>query len=84
MAANFSPEIVRILVEGGANVNARCIYGLTPLHHAGSLEIAVFLVEHGADVNARDNYGRTPLHGIAIANREDIEIARFLISRALK
>jgi ankyrin repeat protein len=81
LAANFSPEIVRILVERGANVNARCIYGLTPLHHAGSLEIAVFLVEHGADVNARDKNGRTPLHSVALFNMEDIEIARFLISR---
>jgi ankyrin repeat protein len=38
-------------------------------------------VEHGADVNARDNYGGTPLHSVALFNREDIEIARFLISR---
>ncbi|CAH0393022.1 unnamed protein product [Bemisia tabaci] len=57
-------EIVRILVENGANVNALDTYSeedsfvATPLLHASAnehTEVAKFLVENGADVNAEDH-----------------------------
>jgi ankyrin repeat protein/outer membrane protein OmpA-like peptidoglycan-associated protein len=52
------PEIVQMLIEHGANVNARSIEGDTALKCvANRLEIAKILIEHGADVNARNDYG---------------------------
>jgi ankyrin repeat protein len=48
-------EIVKLLLEHGADVNAKTAYE-TALHLAaekGHLEIVKFLLEHGADVNAK-------------------------------
>jgi ankyrin repeat protein len=58
-------ELVRVLVNAGADVNA-CggVTKATPLHMAarrGHLEIAKALVECGAQPNARDNKNITPL-----------------------
>ena len=58
------PDIVRLFLDHGADVNSRRADGLTPLHDAadfGGLEAARVLIEHGADVQAEDNEGRTPL-----------------------
>lgn len=56
--------VVRILIEAGADVNARDADGLTPLmaavvqDHAAIVEL---LLKRGAEVNARDGRGRTAL-----------------------
>lgn len=57
-------EMVKYLVEKGADVNAKAEFCRdTALHSAaagGNLEMVKYLVEHGADVNAKDDDGRTP------------------------
>lgn len=63
--SNSGPDIVRALVEAGADVNA-CggVTRATPLHMAarrGHLKIARALLDCGAAVNARDRKGDTPL-----------------------
>ncbi len=57
---------VRVLLEAGADPNARNSRGETVLmtmtgSYGGDCERAVMLIEHGARVDAKDNMGKTPL-----------------------
>ena len=55
-AAFGSVEAVRLLIDAGADVNARNGFDATPLiWAAGNLAKARLLLEHGADVNAHTN-----------------------------
>ena len=62
---NGNKEIVKLLLEKGADVNAKNMYGETPLHKAasdnGNKEIVTLLLEKGANVYAKDTYNQTPL-----------------------
>lgn len=63
-ASSGRPGVVKMLLEHGANVNARMDNSDTALHKAavsGSLAVIKVLLEHAADVNARDCLGRTAL-----------------------
>ncbi|CZR67067.1 uncharacterized protein PAC_16966 [Phialocephala subalpina] len=58
-------EVVKLLLEKGANVNAAIEDGSTPLHRAsmnGHLESVKLLLEKGANVNTATKDGSTPLH----------------------
>jgi ankyrin repeat protein len=58
-------EVVRLLLEHGADTNLRNGQGQTALHKAslrGYPSIIYLIVYHGADVDAQDNDGSTPLH----------------------
>jgi hypothetical protein len=64
-AANGHVEISRLLLQNGADVNARRYGGNTPLHDAaifGHVDILHLLVENGADLEAQDNDGERALH----------------------
>ena len=55
-------EVVKILLENGADVNAKSEDGFTPLMMAfGNIEIMTLLLELGADVNAKTKNGMTSL-----------------------
>ena len=57
-------EIVELLINKGANVNSKDVFGVTPLHLAalgGKTEIAKILIEKGANINARNRDGESPL-----------------------
>jgi ankyrin repeat protein len=56
------PNVARLLLERGADVNTRMNDGGTLLHWAWTDEVVRVLLEHGANVGAVDNLGRTPLH----------------------
>lgn len=63
-AAGGYTEIVKILLENGADVYAKTGAGNTALMKAsegGYIEAVSMLVEMGADVNAKDNWGMTAL-----------------------
>lgn len=52
---------IRALLRCGANINAVNIIGCTPLHQAGTAQIAFLLLMHGPDVTIKDQFGRTAL-----------------------
>jgi ankyrin repeat protein len=63
------PDVARLLLEHGVDVNGRSYDGSTPLHAAaesGDIEVVHVLLEHGANIGAEDNNGRTPLHKAAL------------------
>jgi len=67
----------RSLIEGGADVNKRTPYGLTPLDRVvsrGFRDIAKLLIDKGANVNAKDNWDWTPLHSAVYHSREMVEL----------
>lgn len=54
-------ECVRLLVDAGADVNARDKDGNAPLHRIFLTDVEEELLKLGADVNARNNEGETPI-----------------------
>jgi ankyrin repeat protein len=63
-AAGHNLEIVRALVEGGADINARQHGGFTALHAAaqqGDEAMVSYLLEHGADREARADNNQSAL-----------------------
>jgi uncharacterized protein len=74
------PEIVKMLIDAGAELNVQTSGGLTPLHRTipmSNSEVAKILIDAGADLNIQEVHGWTPLHW-AIENKEN-EIKQMLI-----
>ena len=80
-AWNGSTEVVKTLIEIGANINIQNDNGDTALRLAarrGLTEIVKILVENGADMNIKDSrYGRTAL--IYAAREGRTEVVKLLI-----
>jgi ankyrin repeat protein len=76
-------EIVELLIDEGADVNAKDKRGTTPLHEAAgrghNKDVAELLIAKGADVNAKDDNGWTPLHHAVPDGHK--EIAELLIAK---
>ena len=79
---NENPEIIKTLVELGADINTKDGIGNTPLHEAivsnKNPEIIKTLVELGADISTEDGFGDTPLHKAA-ASIEGPEVIKTLV-----
>lgn len=76
-SSNGRTEIVAMLLDAGANVNARTntnYWGSTALIRASEnkhTEIVAMLLDNGADVNATDDDGDTALMRVINCNAED-------------
>jgi hypothetical protein len=74
---------VKMLLEKGADVNAKTSYGVTALSFAadrGSLEVVKILLEHGADVNATDTFYHETILARA-ASQGHAEIVKLLLEK---
>jgi hypothetical protein len=81
-AWNGHIEIARLLLQNGAEVDAKSNYGNTPLHDAafqGHIDILHLLVENGADLEAQDDHGERALHKAAYSGH--LPFIQELISR---
>jgi len=85
-AAGYNQEeIVKLLLENGANVNIANSWGVTPLMKAssnGHENIVKLLLENGADVSTKSNKGLTALD-LAVANKHK-KIAELLKRKGAK
>lgn len=69
-------DIIEVLINAVANVNAKDRTGKTPLHVAvemAAIEDIKVLINAGANVNAMDNEGKTPFHLAVLKNNKDIQ-----------
>src|ERR1051326_3416850 len=77
-AAVGTAEIMRVLIDAGAAVNARTVFGAPPLLWSTSRIAKVnLLVENRADVIARSKYGNTPVI-TAAAQAGNVDTLRYL------
>lgn len=77
-----SGEIVTLLIDNGANIDAKASDNATPLIWAsgyGHLSTVKGLCGHGVDVNQRGGRGQTALHNAA--DQGQIDTVRFLLTQ---
>lgn len=80
-AAIGSPEALKLLLQAGADVNAKNGLGVTALIFGAMQPAKVkLLVDAGADVNAVSKLGRTPLM-VAAGTPGSVESVRLLLSK---
>jgi len=68
-------ELVKKLIEIGANVNTVEMSGATPLLHSvriNNLEMALLLVNNDASVDLKDNNGESVVSELVLNNIEDL------------
>lgn len=68
---NNHTEVIKYLLENGADISAKSREGWEPLHsavHWGQTEAAALLIEAGADINCKSNSGLAPVHLAAQQN----------------
>jgi ankyrin repeat protein len=80
-AVTGSPAAMKLLIERGADVNAKNAFDSTALMwSATDIEKVRILIEHGADVNAASKGGRTALLIAAMSDRS-AAIVKLLIAK---
>eukprot|EP01111_Echinosteliopsis_oligospora_P014916 TRINITY_DN5738_c0_g1_i1.p1 TRINITY_DN5738_c0_g1~~TRINITY_DN5738_c0_g1_i1.p1 ORF type:complete len:764 (-),score=163.79 TRINITY_DN5738_c0_g1_i1:67-2358(-) len=80
-------EVLDVLVQVGADVNARNAFLDTALHAAaskGRIEAMDFLIQHNADVNIQNKFGETAMHKAARSNINAVEMTELLIEAGAK
>jgi len=85
-SSRMDPEVITLLVQAGADLNATDDGGRTPLHAAAGEShnpaLIGMLVEAGADIDGRDHGGRTPLHEAAAQGWQPATVVALLAAGA--
>ena len=79
-AWNGSTEVVKLLIDNGADLNHKSNHGDTALMYAardGHTDVVKFLIDNGVDLNHKNNGGVTAL--IYAARKEHTEVVKLLI-----
>jgi len=77
-------DITLILLEAGANPNAKDADGNTPLHFATQeydTKMAALLLDNGAEVDLLDNNGNSPLSNAVFNSQGNGELIMLLIGK---
>ncbi len=82
--ANFkvAPEMIKLCLDAGININSTDIAGSTPLHTAinfNNYQVIPMLLSNGTLLTAKDATGKTPLHRAVLNNPVNIEGLQTLI-----
>lgn len=77
-----NPEIIKLILDSGADVNERTIFDATPLIQAtmlGHIQIVKLLLQYSVDIDAQDRFGKTAL--IWAVERGDLDSIKELLSK---
>jgi ankyrin repeat protein len=81
-AAKKRPDMVRLLLEAGADINAQNDHGHTSVAHAvDDPPTLAVLLERGADVNLPNNAGITPLMHVTLQMKSAGDTCKMLLAR---
>ena len=72
-------DFVKLLIERGADVNAKDANGNMPLNYAAqfdNLEVISLLLDKGANINAQNKFGITPL-----MHADKVNTVKFLLDK---
>lgn len=61
-------DFAKLLIENGAFINSKDVYGNTPLHYSTKYEITELLLQNNADPNIYNKCGNIPLHNCSDPN----------------
>ena len=75
-------DILKCLIDHGANVDIGNNQGITALHLNAQLEVVKCLIENGAKINVKDHNDNTPLH--FNSRHGKLEIVKYLIENGAK
>ena len=76
VASNGQVDILRWLLDHGADANARNCYGVSPLSRAAYTlydDAVQVLLDHNADINSQSDGGETPLYWVLTRDYIEIE-----------
>ncbi|KAL6635599.1 ankyrin repeat-containing domain protein [Neocallimastix sp. 'constans'] len=77
-------NLVKYLVEHGADINKEYEYGTTVLFNAcrnRNKDLVEYLVEHGADINKENKYGETAL--LIACGSGNIDLVKYLVEHGV-
>ena len=85
MFKNYSFDVIKYLVDNGADVNYRIPYGSSVLMIACiycDVQVVKYLIDNSADIHARDKYGLTPLaYAIEAGNKSVVKFIKEYIDK---